>query len=275
MVNDHSVYVPERFSMVVKLHLVRNLQPDPPYNAPLLLGVHGRPGEGKTFQLRYILNLMGIHTSLLSGGQLESSDAGEPGARIRDAYLSAGSAVSNGVPAAVLLNDADAAIGHWGDLTQYTVNTQNVITELMHLCDYPTKVEGRTTPRVPIFLTGNDFTRLYGPLRRHGRMDLFKWEMSQQERAVILAGIFGSLSAAEIDKLLSLHPDYSIADWTAVAARITDVNLTTYLSKLDARILLAKIVQGARLEGVGRAPDFQDVVQAIDYLNGNIAVNML
>ena len=154
MANDHSVYVPERFSMIVKLHLVRNLQPDPPDNAPLLLGDHGQPGEGKTFRLRYLLNRLGVHTSLLSGGQLESSDAGERGARVRDAYLSAGSAVSNGVPAAVLLNDADAAIGHWGNLTQYTVNTQNVITELMHLCDYPTKVEGRNNRARSYLLDG-------------------------------------------------------------------------------------------------------------------------
>jgi len=242
---------------------------------PLLQGIHGKSGEGKTFQLRYALDNAGVRAVLLSGGQLESSDAGEPGARVRDAYLEAGSFISNGIPATVVLNDTDAAIGNWGELTQYTVNTQNVITELMHLCDYPTRVEGKQTPRVPIFLTGNDFTRLYAPLRRHGRMDLFRWEMSREERGQIMASLFPVLEPYEIGLLLDRRPDYSIADWTAVGSRIGDHRLSEFLASEDLRMLLPRILQGAILKGGNRSPGFGEILEALDYMDQNKSVNLL
>jgi ATPase family associated with various cellular activities (AAA) len=269
------VIIPQRFTSVVHTHLARNLQPNPPASIPLLLGIHGRPGEGKTFQLRHVLEDSAVHVVLLSGGQLESSDAGEPGARVRDAYLEAGTFISNGLPASVILNDTDAAIGNWGELTQYTVNTQNVITELMHLCDYPTRVEGKQTPRVPIFLTGNDFTRLYMPLRRHGRMELFRWEMSRQERKQILATLFRGLDSREIDLLLERYPEYSIADWTAVSSRISDYKLSKFLASSDVRALLPKLLRGARLEFSSTPPALDDILEALNYLERNRSVNLL
>lgn len=156
--------ISERFSIAVSLHLISNFQPVVKPGTPLLMGIQGPPGEGKTYQVERILEANGIHPVLLSGGELESPNAGAPAARIRAAYLEAGTYITGQRMSVVLLNDADAAIGSWGDMTQYTVNTQNLITELMHLADYPTRVEGKQVRRVPIIMTGNDFTRLYAPL---------------------------------------------------------------------------------------------------------------
>jgi ATPase family associated with various cellular activities (AAA) len=275
MTDSSTVVIPRRFTLIVQTHLVRNLEPGPPHSVPLLLGIHGKSGDGKTFQLRHVLDNAGVRVVLLSGGQLESSDAGEPGARVRDAYLEAGSFISNGIPASVVLNDTDAAIGNWGELTQYTVNTQNVITELMHLCDYPTRVEAKQTPRVPIFLTGNDFTRLYTPLRRHGRMDLFRWEMSREERGQILTGLFPALEPYEMEHLLDKYPSYSIADWTAVGSRIRDHRISEFLTSTDLRTLLPKMLRGAKLQGGYRPPSFGEILEALDYMDKNKAVNLL
>ena len=62
--------------------------------------------------------------------------------------------------------------------TQVTVNNQIVVSTLMNMCDDPTRVsigevwrEEAMNIRVPVFVTGNDFSTLYAPLIRDGRMD--------------------------------------------------------------------------------------------------------
>lgn len=63
-----------------------------------------------------------------------------------------------------------------------TVNNQIVVGTLMNLCDNPTRVsigqdwrESDITQRVPVIVTGNDFSTLYAPLIRDGRMEKFYW----------------------------------------------------------------------------------------------------
>lgn len=63
-----------------------------------------------------------------------------------------------------------------------TVNNQIVVGTLMNLSDNPTRVsigqkwrEFDVTHRVPIIVTGNDFSTLYAPLIREGRMEKFYW----------------------------------------------------------------------------------------------------
>lgn len=59
-----------------------------------------------------------------------------------------------------------------------TVNNQIVVSTMMNMCDDPTRVsigevwrEEAMNIRVPLFVTGNDFSTLYAPLVRDGRMD--------------------------------------------------------------------------------------------------------
>lgn len=63
-----------------------------------------------------------------------------------------------------------------------TVNNQIVVGTLMNLADNPTRVsvgqdwrETDITNRIPIIVTGNDFSTIYAPLIRDGRMDKFYW----------------------------------------------------------------------------------------------------
>jgi hypothetical protein len=62
--------------------------------------------------------------------------------------------------------------------TQRTVNNQIVHATLMAMCDDPTHVsigevwrKERMNIRIPIVVTGNDFSTLFAPLIRDGRMD--------------------------------------------------------------------------------------------------------
>jgi hypothetical protein len=226
---------------------------------PLLLGIQGPPGEGKTYQVERILEDAGVVPVLLSGGELESPNAGAPAARVRAAYLEAGGYVGANNPSVVLLNDADAAIGSWGDLTQYTVNTQNLITELMHLADYPTQVEGRQTQRIPIILTGNDFTRLYAPLRRSGRMRLFSWRMQPTERAAALRSLFPWLTDQQATELVHRFPDQPISFWAAVRRRMDDTALITALHKYGLRELTRQLISGSQVKIDDRTYPIEDI----------------
>lgn len=197
-------YIPPRFRRAVCLHVVKNLLPPDLIRAPLILGVHGPSGDGKTFLCEHVLQDLGVKAFLISGGQLESHAAGEPANLVRETYIRASRSVEKGecVAAAVLINDIDTGLGDWGDMVQYTINRQTVFGELMHLVDYPTSVAGRDTKRIPIIITGNDFTKLYEPLVRAGRMTAFGWTPDQEERAQIVSRIFPELSGEECRALI-------------------------------------------------------------------------
>lgn len=74
-----------------------------------------------------------------------------------------------------------------------TVNNQIVVGTLMNLADNPTRVsigqkwrESDITNRVPIIATGNDFSTLYAPLIRDGRMEKFYWCVSSVDCTMLL-----------------------------------------------------------------------------------------
>ena len=253
--------VASRFTQALSLHLISNFRPSLTPGSPLMLGVQGPPGEGKTYQTERVLATADIHTVLLSGGEMESPDAGMPAAKIRAAYLQAGMLLQQGRPAVLLLNDADAAIGSWGALTQYTVNTQNLVTELMHLADYPTQVQGQTTRRVPIILTGNDFTRLYAPLRRPGRMRIFTWRMELHERAQALASIFPILDSHEAEQLVKRFPDQPIAFWATVRRDADEDAMLKAVNKYGLRKLARDLIDGVDIHSSGSQYGFEHIME--------------
>ncbi|GFH18354.1 ATPase_AAA_core domain-containing protein [Haematococcus lacustris] len=78
-----------------------------------------------------------------------------------------------------------------------TVNNQIVVGTLMNLCDHPTSVsvgldwkENDVTRRIPIIVTGNDFSRMFAPLIRDGRMDKFYWQPSREDLVNILITMY-------------------------------------------------------------------------------------
>lgn len=45
-------------------------------------------------------------------------------------------------------------------------------------------------PRVPVVCTGNDFSTLYAPLIRDGRMEKYYWNPTREDRIGVCMGIF-------------------------------------------------------------------------------------
>lgn len=196
--------VPPRFRQAVLIHIMRNLLASPHFKPSLILGIHGPSGDGKTYQCDLVLRGLGVHVLLLSGGQLESDRAGDPARLVRETYIDASRHTSEHDQAScIVINDFDVGVGSWGESVQYTVNRQLVFAELMHLVDYPSAVAGEATRRVPIILTGNDFSRLYQPLTRPGRMTSFEWKPDLPERIEMVRGIFPELSSADCARLVT------------------------------------------------------------------------
>jgi ATP-dependent 26S proteasome regulatory subunit len=244
--------VPETFTKVIQLHLYRNLHPRPERGSPLILGVHGPSGEGKTYQCVSVIQQLGVRMVMVSGGLLESPDAGRPAELLREAYQQASLLrAKHGTPAVVLVNDIDTAVGDWGPMVQTTVNRQIVFEELMNLADLPTEVEGRVVHRSPVILTGNDFTKLYAPLMRFGRMTMFMWRPGMAEKAQILEGIFPELTVAECAELVRRFPGQPIAFFAQLRPLLQEEAIWGYLKQVGAVQTLQDLLSG-------RVPEVRD-----------------
>lgn len=201
--------IPERFARAVDEHLVFNLLGVERW--PLILGVFGRPGDGKSFQIRTHLERRGVLPVSINAADLESDRAGTPGKLVLGMYKDAGDRIDEQTPAALIVDDFDTTVGEWANSTT-TVNHQQVLAQLMHLADSPTEAAGRPLRRVPVFITGNDLSKIYPPLRRPGRMRAFPWQLTDDEREQIVAGILdGLLRPGDVPGLLSKVPEAPIA----------------------------------------------------------------
>lgn len=127
---------------------------------------------------------------------------------------------------------------------QYTVNRQNIIGELMHLADFPETVRNNPVARVPIVLTGNDFTKLYGPLVRFGRMTLFEWTPDKREKLLVLQGVYPELSPTEVGTLLDEYPDQPTAFFTSLRAAVHDDALWWHLEAVGVPRALTDLSYG-------------------------------
>jgi hypothetical protein len=130
----------------------------------------------------------------------------------------------------------------------------------MHLADYPHQVEGKAARRVPIILTGNDFTRLYAPLRRPGRMRIFTWQMEHHERVQAVASIFPALSSHEAEQLVKQFPDQPIAFWATVRRDADEEAVLSAIGRHGIRNLARELVDGADISSNGANCGFEQIM---------------
>ncbi len=160
---------------------------------PLILGIFGRPGDGKSYQARLHLVERQVHVVSINSADLESDRAGQPGKLVLSKYKEAGERADQGQPAALLVDDFDTTVGEWAHSTG-TVNHQQVLAQLMHLADSPSKAADEVLRRIPVIVTGNDLTKVYPPLRRPGRLRPFTWAPNAQERHDMVVAIMRGLT---------------------------------------------------------------------------------
>ncbi|KAG7035389.1 hypothetical protein SDJN02_02185 [Cucurbita argyrosperma subsp. argyrosperma] len=228
--NVDGFYIAPAFMDKLVVHIVKNFMSLPNIKVPLILGIWGGKGQGKSFQCELVFAKMGINPIMMSAGELESGNAGEPAKLIRQRYREAADIIKKGKMCCLLINDLDAGAGRFGGTTQYTVNNQMVNATLMNIADNPTNVQlpglynKEENPRVPIIVTGNDFSTLYAPLIRDGRMEKFYWAPTHDDCIGICTGIFrtDSVPIEDIVKLVDTFPGQSIDFFGALRARVYD-----------------------------------------------------
>ncbi|KAA8534184.1 hypothetical protein F0562_031623 [Nyssa sinensis] len=228
--NMDGFYIAPAFMDKLVVHITKNFMTLPNIKVPLILGIWGGKGQGKSFQCELVFAKMGISPIMMSAGELESGNAGEPAKLIRQRYREAADIIRKGKMCCLFINDLDAGAGRLGGTTQYTVNNQMVNATLMNIADNPTNVQlpgmynKEDNPRVPIIVTGNDFSTLYAPLIRDGRMEKFYWAPTREDRIGVCTGIFRSDNVPEEDivKIVDTFPGQSIDFFGALRARVYD-----------------------------------------------------
>ncbi|CAA7406351.1 unnamed protein product [Spirodela intermedia] len=223
-------YIARAFMDKLVVHVVKNYLNLPSIKIPLILGIWGGKGQGKSFQCELVFAKLGINPIMMSAGELESGNAGEPAKLIRQRYREAADIIKKGKMCVLFINDLDAGAGRMGGTTQYTVNNQMVNATLMNIADNPTNVQlpgmynKQENARVPIVVTGNDFSTLYAPLIRDGRMEKFYWAPTREDRIGVCSGIFKTDNVPQeaVVKLVDTFPGQSIDFFGALRARVYD-----------------------------------------------------
>ncbi len=262
---DMSYYISPRFLDKIAVHITKNYLDIPGVRVPIILGVHGRKGEGKSFQCELVFEKMGVEVTHISGGELESPDAGDPARLIRLRYRETAELIRvRGKMCVIMINDLDAGAGRFDEGTQYTVNTQLVNATLMNIADNPTDVQlpgsYDSTPlhRVPIIVTGNDFSTLYAPLIRDGRMEKFYWQPDRDDKVGIVEGIFSEdgLSRREVEQLVDTYPNQSVDFFSALRARLYDEQIRDLIHKVGVERISSRVVNSAEKPPEFRKPNF-------------------
>jgi ribulose bisphosphate carboxylase small subunit len=274
LVSLMSYYISPRFLNKLAVHITKNYLDLPQVKVPLILGVHGRKGEGKTFQCELVFERMGVEVVHISGGELESPDAGDPARLIRLRYREAAELVRvRGCMAVLMINDLDAGAGRFDRMTQYTVNTQLVNNTLMNIADNPTNVQlpgsydEKPLPRIPIIATGNDFATLYAPLIRDGRMQKFFWEPDHADRIGIVAGMFASdnLPSADVEALVNAFDDQAIDFFGAVRSQLYDEQISHFIQSVGIEKVASQVVNSLKVPSFNK-PSF-DLAKLIEVGN--------
>ncbi|MFM2063481.1 MAG: hypothetical protein RLZZ507_3151 [Cyanobacteriota bacterium] len=272
-------YISPRFLDKLAVHITKNFLNIPGIRVPLILGIHGRKGEGKSFQCELAFEKMGIETTLISGGELESPDAGDPARLIRLRYRETAELVKvRGKMCVLMINDLDAGAGRFDEGTQYTVNTQLVNATLMNIADNPTDVQlpgsydSNPIRRVPIIVTGNDFSTLYAPLIRDGRMEKFYWDPNRDDKVGIVGGIFAEdgLSQREIEQFVDTFAHQSVDFFSAVRSRIYDEQIREFIYKVGFEKISMRVVNSAEAPPEFKKPDFSlsHLIEAGNFMVG-------
>ncbi len=265
-----SYYIAPAFLKTVSLHITKNFLDLPNVKVPLILGIHGRKGEGKSFQCDLVFEQMKVHAFHISAGELESPDAGDPARMLRLRYREAAEQIRKmGQMCILMINDLDAGAGRMNAMTQYTVNTQMVNVTLMNIADNPTNVQlpgsydPTPLPRVPIIVTGNDFSTLYAPLIRDGRMSKYYWDPTRADRIGILKGIFepDQLSDQQIEQLFDTFSEQSVDFFGAIRAQLFDQQIWQMIQTIGVEKISSHLLKNK----AGR-PTLQSVQASLDHL---------
>lgn len=203
------ISIPKRFSDRVFLHVISHYLTDNYiFNPPMYLVIEGPPGEGKTYQTIVCCKQRGIEVNYISGSQLAGKNEGDSKQILDGYYRDAIESVKNGKYVSILIDDFHLSNAVNDENIKRTINSNILINYMMNL-------SSMYRVQIPIILTGNDFSKIYAPLIRDGRADLFHWEPTKEEKTLIvkdiLAPFLGEYNDKKIDSFIKKYSEESIA----------------------------------------------------------------
>lgn len=254
-------FIPLKFRNEILAHII-GVFSSKSNEFPLILGIFGDPGEGKTYMCEQLLLNFHIKRHDFSVSEFEDESSGVPVKKLRKQY---DKVVENytlhSTYGVLMINDIDSAIGNWGDMHQYTVNTQHIVGELMQISD----PHGDQKRRIPIIITGNNLSTIYAPLKRSGRITRFYWKPEEKDLIEILGAKYGGLPQSDISKLISTLNYYAA---TKLKGSLPVSFFTSLKSKLYKQSIYGLVEQQSPLHNMVTAFNNQ-------YQNPNISIEKL
>lgn len=219
----NGVYIPDRFRNVILKHLILNYSKNiNSFSPALLLAIQGAKGEGKSFMIKKICEYYSIDYIPISGAELCGNLEGDSVKKLISEYESACiEAATNRKFYCIVIDDFHKSLAASNqDNINRTSNSETLIGRIMNLADNPYIHKNR----IPIILTGNNFTTIYAPLTRNSRMEIFDWVPNVEEKKKIVFNIFKQyypqINFKVIEQLVNQYKDYYVAFFKSLAQEV-------------------------------------------------------
>lgn len=207
-----SLCVPEEFGKEVLLHVISLYLPNNYFFVPpMFLAIEGKPGEGKTVQTIATCTQHGVEVLYISASQLSGAKEGDSIDIMDKIYTAALTMKQSGKKVILLIDDFHLGSAIYDDNINTSINSNLLTGYLMNLAD------DNSREKVPIILTGNDYSKVYGPLLRSGRADKFIWAPDYDARKLIVKNIFSTFVKDDkeaFDKFFDKYAQSSVADFS-------------------------------------------------------------
>ena len=91
---------------------------------------------------------------------------------------------------------------------------------------------------------GNDFSTLYAPLIRDGRMEKFYWAPTREDRVGVSMGIFkeDGVTRGEVEQIVDTFPGQSIDFFGALRARVYDDKVRDFVKNIGMEHIGARLI---------------------------------
>ena len=186
--NMNAIFLDKKFERKVLLHIITNsLQKN---MSPCFLAIEGKMGEGKTVQTINTCFKHGIHPYYFSSSQLAGNLEGDSIKELKATYNYLLEHDKEDSFSVIIIDDFHLSIASCDENISKTVNSQILTDYLMSIADTTKATPGK---KIPFILIANTFEQLYSPLTRDGRMKLFKWEPSKEQKRSLIYQMYNDI----------------------------------------------------------------------------------
>lgn len=204
--------VPKEFEKRILVHVVSHyLTQNDFFVPPMFLAIEGPAGEGKTSQTIATLTQHDMEVVYISASELAGTHEKEPVELMDQVYEYAVRRRNIEKCVAILIDDFHMGTVNHDPKIEKTINTYLLTGRMMNLANSNDGI------KIPIILTGNDFSNVYAPLLRSGRADRYVWKPNFETKTSVIRTLiepFTMLSEEEFTSFCNRYRDGTIADFS-------------------------------------------------------------